>query len=82
MYIGKFEMYAVDDVWGKGGTWPVDLYKAGADNSLIAVKDDQGRQKTVDAVNIVGTFAYKDDPERYCMITKINDTYWVVSAEC
>ena len=83
MYIGEFDMFDTADVWPKNTTYPVKLWKPGADRSLVAVPNSDGTgQKTVMAMNVIGTFAYKYAEQRFCMITEINGTYWAVSAEC
>lgn len=82
MYIGQFEMYAIDDAWPKNSQYNVRLFIPGPDNSLQQVLNENGTPKIVAAMNVVGTFAYKDAPQRYCMVTEMNGTYWVVSAEC
>lgn len=82
MYIGQFNFNAVTDVWAKNTAYPVLLFQAGPDNSLVPVPDEDGNQMVVNAINIVSTLGYKSDADRYCMVTEINGTYWVVSAEC
>lgn len=85
MYIGQFQMAYVTDIWGKNDYWQVHLFTAGPDNTLKPVvdpDDPNGGQKIVWAFNPVSTIAYRDAANRYVMITEMNDTYWVVSAEC
>jgi hypothetical protein len=82
MFIGSFKFNAVSDVWVKNTAYPVYLYKAAPGNDLEAVVDEDGNHKQVYAMNIVSTLGYKSDADRYCMITEMNGTYWVVSAEC
>jgi hypothetical protein len=82
MYIGEFIMTSIDDVWPKSTTRAVLLWKAAAGNTLVAVRDAEGGQKTVLAMNNIGTFGYKSAASRYCSVVEINTTYWVVSAEC
>jgi hypothetical protein len=85
MYIGQFEMPYVASIWGKNSFWPVRLFTAGPGNSMKPVVDSEdpdGGQKVVYAFNPVSSIAYRDAGYRYVMITEINGTYWVVSAEC
>jgi hypothetical protein len=83
MYIGEFIMTRIDDAWTKNTMREVLLWKPAAGNTLQAVMDpDTGFQKRVAAMNSLGTFGYKSAVSRYCSISEINSTYWVMSAEC
>jgi hypothetical protein len=85
MYIGQFQMPYVTDVWGKNSSRQVKLFTAGPGNTMqpvVDTEDEAGGQKTVWAFNPVSTIAYRDAAFRYVMITEMNGTYWVVSAEC
>jgi hypothetical protein len=82
MYIGEYNMFNIDDYWPKNTTRAVALWKPGPDNTLVAVPGAGGGQKVVLAMNTVGTFGYKSATSRYCSIVEINQTYWVISAEC
>lgn len=87
MYIGEFQL-AFNQSWPKNTIYPVTLWSAGADNSLVQVLDSDGNQKVVPVMNVIGTIGAReggpglDGVSRYCMVTEINETYWAVSAEC
>jgi hypothetical protein len=82
MYIGEFEISTYSGCWKKNTTYPVTLYKPGEDGALVVVQATNGGPKIVYAMNAVGTFGYKSAALRYVSIVEINETYWVVSAEC
>lgn len=86
MYIGQYFFTELKDVWPKHGTRVCLLYTSDADNRLKPVIDpDINDHKSVAVMNVIGTFAPKsiNFPEmRYCTIEIIDDSYFLISAEC
>lgn len=85
MYIGQYFFYELKDAWLKHTLRGCLLYTSDTENRLKPVVDEWGEHKAVSVMNVIGTFAPKsiNFPEmRYCTINIIDNSYWLVSAEC
>lgn len=85
MYIGQYFFVELKDVWVKHSSRPCLLFTADEDGRLKPALNQDNEQEVVNVRNVIGTFAPKSIrfPEpRYCTIDIIDETYWLVSAEC
>lgn len=82
MFLGTYTFTDVTDTWKKNESKTVWLHKANGAGAPVPLYDEGGGRKEVAVQNLFTTLVPDDDYEKWCLIVKIGDSYWLAGGEC
>lgn len=82
MFLGTYTFTDITDTWKKNESKTVWLHKANANGDPIPLYVEGGGRKEVSVQNLFTTLVPDDDYEKWCLIVKIGDSYWLAGGEC
>lgn len=82
MFLGTYTFTDKYDLWKKNDSKTIWLHKANATGEPTPLYDAEGAPKKVSVQNLFTTLVPDNDYEKWCLIVKIGDSYWLAGGEC